>query len=108
MFRLGPRASQVNTLYYRTENNSHTSSAPSVTDELATYNEPTGSSREVPEEIREIEFDDVHFSYDDEEDVLAGSTSPSRTANSSDSSGSRARANRRSSRFLRVCTGRSR
>ncbi|AAV46488.1 ABC transporter ATP-binding protein [Haloarcula marismortui ATCC 43049] len=73
MFRLGPRASQVNTLYYRTENNlPHLVRTIQFTDELATYNEPTGSSREVPEEIREIEFDDVHFSYDDEEEVLRG------------------------------------
>jgi subfamily B ATP-binding cassette protein MsbA len=73
MFRLGPRASQVNTLYYRTENNlPHLVRTIQFTDELATYNEPTASSREVPEEIQVIEFDDVHFSYDDEEEVLRG------------------------------------
>ncbi|MDL0131168.1 ABC transporter ATP-binding protein [Halobacterium salinarum] len=73
MFRLGPKASQVNTLYYRVENNlPHLVRTIQFTDELATYNEPTGSSREVPEEIREVEFDDVHFSYDDEEEVLRG------------------------------------
>ena len=73
MFRLGPKASQVNTLYYKVENNlPHLVRTIQFTNELATYNEPTGSSREVPEEIREIEFDDVHFSYDDEEEVLRG------------------------------------
>ncbi|GAA0547289.1 ABC transporter ATP-binding protein [Halorubrum ejinorense] len=73
MFRLGPKASTVNTLYYKVENNlPHLVRTIQFTDELATYNEPTGSSREVPEEIREVEFDDVHFSYDDEEDVLRG------------------------------------
>ncbi|OYR78618.1 ABC transporter ATP-binding protein [Halorubrum ezzemoulense] len=73
MFRLGPKASQVNTLYYRVENNlPHLVRTVQFTDELATYNEPTESSREVPEEIREVEFDDVHFSYDDEEEVLRG------------------------------------
>ncbi|WP_049908632.1 ABC transporter ATP-binding protein [Halorubrum distributum] len=73
MFRLGPKASQVNTLYYRVENNlPHLVRTIQFTDELATYNEPTGSSRDVPEEIREVEFDDVRFSYDDEEDVLRG------------------------------------
>ncbi|MFA9518175.1 ABC transporter ATP-binding protein [Halopenitus sp. H-Gu1] len=73
MFRLGPKASQVNTLYYRVENNlPHLVRTIQFTDELASYNEPTGSSREVPEEIREVEFDDVHFSYDDEEEVLRG------------------------------------
>ena len=73
MFRLGPKASHVNTLYYRVENNlPHLVRTIQFTDELATYNEPTGSSREVPEEIQEVEFDDVHFSYDDEEEVLRG------------------------------------
>ena len=73
MFRLGPKASQVNTLYYRVENNlPHLVRTIQFTDELATYNEPTGSSRDVPEEIREVEFDDVHFSYDGEEEVLRG------------------------------------
>jgi subfamily B ATP-binding cassette protein MsbA len=73
MFRLGPKASQVNTLYYRVENNlPHLVRTIQFTNELASYNEPTGSSQEVPEEIRKVEFDDVHFSYDDEEDVLCG------------------------------------
>jgi subfamily B ATP-binding cassette protein MsbA len=73
MFRLGPKASQVNTLYYRVENNlPHLVRTIQFTDELATYSEPIGSSREVPQEIQEIEFDDVYFSYSDEEDVLRG------------------------------------
>ncbi|NLV11942.1 ABC transporter ATP-binding protein [Haloarcula argentinensis] len=73
MFRLGPKASQVNTLYYKVENNlPHLVRTIQFTNELATYNEPAGSSREVPEEIRILEFDDIHFSYDDEEEVLRG------------------------------------
>ncbi|MDB2294061.1 ABC transporter ATP-binding protein [Halorubrum ezzemoulense] len=73
MFRLGPKASWVNTLYYQIENNlPHLVRTVQFTDELATYNEPTGSNREVPEEIQEIEFDDVHFSYDGEEEILRG------------------------------------
>jgi subfamily B ATP-binding cassette protein MsbA len=73
MFRLGPKASRVNTLYYRVENNlPHLVRTIQFTDELATYNEPTSSSQDVPEEIREVEFDDVKFSYDNEEDVLRG------------------------------------
>ncbi|SDF04206.1 ATP-binding cassette, subfamily B, MsbA [Halorubrum xinjiangense] len=73
MFRLGPKASQVNTLYYKVENNlPHLVRTIQFTDELATYNEPTRSSRGVPETIREVEFDEVHFSYDDEEAVLRG------------------------------------
>jgi len=73
MFRLGPKASQVNTLYYKVENNlPHLVRTIQFTDRLAAYNEPTGSSRDVPEEIQEVKFDDVHFSYDDEEEVLRG------------------------------------
>ncbi|MDB2253415.1 ABC transporter ATP-binding protein [Halorubrum ezzemoulense] len=73
MFRLGPKASQVNTLYYKIENNlPHLVRTIQFTDELATYNEPTSSSRKVPEEIHEVEFDDVHFSYDNKEKVLRG------------------------------------
>nr|WP_269845482.1 ABC transporter ATP-binding protein [Halopenitus persicus] len=73
MFRLGPKASQVNTLYYKVENNlPHLVRTIQFTDELATYEEPTESTRDVPDKIHEIEFDDVHFSYDDEEQVLRG------------------------------------
>jgi len=73
MFRLGPKASQVNTLYYRVENNlPHLVRTIQFTDELASYAEPTDSSQDVPDEIWEIEFDDVYFSYNDEEWVLRG------------------------------------
>lgn len=73
MFRLGPKASRVNKLYYQVENDlPHLVRTNEFIEELESYNEPTGSSRKIPEEIREIEFDDVHFSYDDEEEVLRG------------------------------------
>ncbi|WP_017342229.1 ABC transporter ATP-binding protein [Halorubrum sp. T3] len=73
MFRLGPKASQVNALYYKVENNlPHLVRTIQFTDELATYSEPTESSRKVPEEIREVEFDNVHFSYGGDEEVLRG------------------------------------
>jgi len=73
MFRLGPRASNVNRLYYQVENDlPHLVRTQEFIEELETYEEPTDSSRRIPEEIREIEFDDVHFSYDDQEEVLRG------------------------------------
>jgi len=73
MFRLGPKASQVNTLYYKVENNlPHLVRTVEFIEELESYKEPTESNRKVPEEIREIEFNDVHFSYDGEEEVLRG------------------------------------
>jgi subfamily B ATP-binding cassette protein MsbA len=72
MFRLGPKASQVNTLYYRIENNlPHLVRTIQFTDELEAYKEPTDSNQEAPEDVQKIEFDDVHFSYDDEK-VLRG------------------------------------
>jgi subfamily B ATP-binding cassette protein MsbA len=73
MFRLGPRASNVNSLFYKVENElPHLVRTLEFVERLETYKEPTGSSREVPAEVREIEFDDVHFSYDDEEQILRG------------------------------------
>ncbi|OYR48484.1 multidrug ABC transporter permease [Halorubrum sp. Ea1] len=73
MFRLGPRASQVNTLYYQVENDlPHLVRTQEFIKELKAYEEPNDSTQEVPEEVREIEFDDVYFSYDGEEKVLSG------------------------------------
>ena len=73
MFRLGPRASNVNTLYYQVENDlPHLVRTQEFIEELDSYKEPAGSSRDVPEEIQEVKFDDIHFSYDDEEEVLRG------------------------------------
>ncbi|WP_418284159.1 ABC transporter ATP-binding protein [Halorubrum sp. DTA46] len=73
MFRLGPKASYVNTLYYQIENDlPHLVRTLEFTKELEAYEEPTESTREVPTEIEEVEFDDVHFSYNGEEDVLRG------------------------------------
>lgn len=73
MFRLGPRASNVNTLYYQVENDlPHLVRTQEFIKELESYEEPVESTREVPAEIQEVEFDDVHFSYDNEEEVLRG------------------------------------
>ena len=73
MFRLGPVASQVNTLYYQIENDlPHLVRTLNFIEELDRYEEPTESRRRVPEEVNKIEFNDVRFSYDDEEEVLRG------------------------------------
>ncbi|OYR75718.1 ABC transporter ATP-binding protein [Halorubrum ezzemoulense] len=73
MFRLGPKASQVNTQYYSVENNlPHLVRTLQFTEELATYEEPTESTREVPREIQSISFEQVYFSYDNGEEVLRG------------------------------------
>ncbi|QUO47722.1 ABC transporter ATP-binding protein [Halorubrum ruber] len=73
MFRLGPRASNVNKLYYQVENDlPHLVRTQEFIKELEVYEEPNEPSREVPEEIQQVEFDDVHFSYDSKEKVLRG------------------------------------
>ncbi|MWV65238.1 ATP-binding cassette domain-containing protein [Halorubrum sp. JWXQ-INN 858] len=73
MFQLGPRASNVNKLYYQVENDlPHLVRTLQFVDELETYQEPEDATREVPEEVTHVEFDDVHFSYNEEEEVLRG------------------------------------
>ncbi|WP_247730638.1 ABC transporter ATP-binding protein [Halovivax limisalsi] len=73
MFQLGPRVSQVNTLLYNVENDlPHLVRTQEFIDELARKQEPTDGTRDVPETIDHLEFDDVHFSYDEEEQVLDG------------------------------------
>ena len=73
MFRLGPRASNVNTLYYKVENDlPHLVRTQEFINELEAYEEPNEPTQEVPKEIQKIEFDDVHFSYDEKEKVLCG------------------------------------
>jgi subfamily B ATP-binding cassette protein MsbA len=73
MFRLGPRASNVNRLYYQVENDlPHLVRTQEFIQELEDYEEPNEPTRDVPQEIQEVEFDDVHFSYDGKEKVLRG------------------------------------
>ena len=73
MFRLGPKASHVNKLYYQIENDlPHLVRTLQFIEELDTYEEPTESTRDVPAEVEEVEFDDVHFAYDEDEQVLNG------------------------------------
>ena len=73
MFRLGPKASYVNKLYYQIENDlPHLVRTLQFIEELDAYEEPTESTRDVPAEVEEVEFDDVHFSYDEDEQVLNG------------------------------------
>jgi subfamily B ATP-binding cassette protein MsbA len=73
MFRLGPRASNVNSLFYQVENDlPHLVRTREFIDELGVYEEPNEGIADVPEEVTRVEFDDVWFSYNDKETVLRG------------------------------------
>ncbi len=74
MFRLGPKVSSVNSKIYKIENNlPHLVRTQTFIDELKSNSEPQASSEDVPEEIHTVEFDDVRFSYQgQDEEAVAG------------------------------------
>jgi subfamily B ATP-binding cassette protein MsbA len=74
MFRLGPKASNMNSQLYKIENNlPHLVRTQEFVDELEQNREPTGDSEPVPEEVQTVVFDDVRFSYEgQDEDALSG------------------------------------
>jgi len=72
MFRLGPKASAVNSQLYQIENDlPHLVRTLEFIDQLDAHQEPQQGAIEVPEEIEHVEFDDVWFSYGNEQ-VLRG------------------------------------
>lgn len=74
IFRLGPKASNLNSKLYKIENNlPHLVRTQQFIDELEQNREPTDDSEPVPKKIRTVEFDDVYFSYEGQEDeALSG------------------------------------
>ncbi|MFC3959076.1 ABC transporter ATP-binding protein [Halovivax cerinus] len=73
MFQLGPQVSGLNNLFYRVENDlPHLVRTQQFITELQSREEPNESTREVPDVVNTVAFDDVHFSYDEEEQVLQG------------------------------------
>ncbi len=74
MFRLGPKVSQVNKLIYKVENNlPHLVRTQQFLDKLEASQELETASEPVPEEIEQIEVDDLHFSYQSQDDeALSG------------------------------------
>ncbi|WP_273836841.1 ABC transporter ATP-binding protein [Halococcus sp. PRR34] len=73
MFRLGPRVSTANQLFYQVENDlPHLVRTEGFIEELGRHEEPNESSKTAPESVETFTFDDVWFSYNDEEDVLRG------------------------------------
>jgi len=73
MFRLGPYASNLNSQFYQIENDlPHLVRTQDFIDELERNREPDADGS-APSEIRTVEFDDVRFGYEaQEEDALAG------------------------------------
>ena len=73
MFQLGPKVSGLNELVYKIENElPHLVRTEQFLAELAEIEEPEGGDQRVPSEVQEVKFDDVHFSYDEDEKVLKG------------------------------------
>jgi subfamily B ATP-binding cassette protein MsbA len=73
MFRAGPKASQLNQLLYRVENRlPHLVRTQQFIEKLDQYEEPTDATHQAPDKIRRVDFNDVWFSYTDEEQVLTG------------------------------------
>ncbi|RXK47429.1 ABC transporter ATP-binding protein [Halorientalis pallida] len=64
MFRLGPKASNLNSTFYQIENNlAHLVRMQAFVDELERNEEPTTADESVPKTVETVEFDDVRFSY---------------------------------------------
>ncbi|AUV84139.1 ABC transporter ATP-binding protein (plasmid) [Salinigranum rubrum] len=73
MFRLGPKVSAVNQKFYQVENNlPHLIRTNEFIEELESNQEKNTPVREVPSQINRVTFDDVTFSYADDEMVLRG------------------------------------
>ncbi|EMA47116.1 ABC transporter [Halobiforma nitratireducens JCM 10879] len=74
MFRLGPKASRVNKLVYKVENNlPHLVRTQRFLDELEASREPETADEPVPAEIEHVEVDALHFSYQGQDDeALSG------------------------------------
>ena len=72
MFRLGPRVSTLNQTFYRIENDlPHLVRTQEFIGTLERHEEPNAATGNV-REVEHVEFDDVWFSYDGEENVLRG------------------------------------
>jgi len=73
MFQLGPKVSQLNSQFYNLENDlPHLVRTQEFIRELESREEPNEPVRDVPAEVDQVEFDNVQFSYDGDEQVLRG------------------------------------
>ena len=74
MFRLGPKASELNSKFYQIENYlPHLVRMQEFIEELERSSEPTADSGPVLDEVHTVEFDGVRFSYQGQDDeALSG------------------------------------
>lgn len=74
MFRLGPKVSALNSKLYQIENYlPHLVRTQEFVDELDRNQEPEAGTEPVPEEVHTVSVDDVHFSYQgQDEEALSG------------------------------------
>jgi subfamily B ATP-binding cassette protein MsbA len=73
MFQLGPKVSSLNSQFYNLENDlPHLVRTQKFIQELESREEPNEPTRDVPAEVDHVEFDDVRFSYDGDEQILRG------------------------------------
>ncbi|MDS0282280.1 ABC transporter ATP-binding protein [Haloarcula onubensis] len=76
MFRLGPKASNLNSLFYKIENKlPHLVRTQEFIRELEANREPTEATEDVPETIEHVELDEVCFSYDDDQEEVLSNVS---------------------------------
>ncbi len=73
MYQVGPKVSSLNSYYYRIENNlPHLVRTQQFVSKLEARAEKNSSTRKLSTSVDHVEFDDVWFSYDDDEQVLRG------------------------------------
>jgi len=73
MYQLGPKVSSLNSYYYKIENNlPHLVRTQQFVSKLEARAEESESTRDLPASVEHVEFDDVWFSYDGDEQVLRG------------------------------------
>ncbi len=73
MFQLGPNVSKLNKTYYKIENHlPHLVRIQRFLTNLESQHEPKEGTQPVPGEIRNVRFDNVWFSYNDDDKVLRG------------------------------------
>ena len=74
MFRLGPKVSNLNSILYQIENSlPHLVRTQQFIDELDQNREPETDVEAVPTEVETVTIDDVHFSYQgQDEEALSG------------------------------------
>jgi len=71
MFRLGPRVSRLNQLYYNIDADlPHLVRMQAFSDELRTQREPDTGTRSAPDQVDTVDFRDLTFSYDTEEEIV--------------------------------------